>query len=257
MPKIEERVSDLEKMMKELIYVFTQSKILHDEFIKETKAANIKRDKEMQDFKNEMQLFKNEMTDFKTEMADFKNEMTDFKKEMSDFKNEMIEYRIERKIASDKHDKEIAQIKHDLAITLSHQGTLVENMAAPDARIISESRFGFTHPIALMIRPVRHKPNDLSSLKELDILVVDKDNVLLVECKSNPRPEYARVFARYIKSGEFFEYYPEYIGKKLIPVFASVYIPDNVMKYLTTNRIYAMGLKGDIMDILNMDEIKD
>ncbi len=243
MPKIEERVSDLEKMMKELIYVFTQSKILHDEFIKETKAANIKRDKEMQDFKNEMQLFK--------------NEMTDFKKEMSDFKNEMIEYRIERKIASDKHDKEIAQIKHDLAITLSHQGTLVENMAAPDARIISESRFGFTHPIALMIRPVRHKPNDLSSLKELDILVVDKDNVLLVECKSNPRPEYARVFARYIKSGEFFEYYPEYIGKKLIPVFASVYIPDNVMKYLTTNRIYAMGLKGDIMDILNMDEIQD
>ncbi len=243
MAKIEERVSDLEKMMKELIYVFTQSKILHDEFIKETKAANIKRDKEMQDFKNEMQLFK--------------NEMTDFKKEMSDFKNEMIEYRIERKIASDKHDKEIAQIKHDLAITLSHQGTLVENMAAPDARIISESRFGFTHPIALMIRPVRHKPNDLSSLKELDILVVDKDNVLLVECKSNPRPEYARVFARYIKSGEFFEYYPEYIGKKLIPVFASVYIPDNVMKYLTTNSIYAMGLKGDIMDILNMDEIQD
>jgi hypothetical protein len=58
-------------------------------------------------------------------------------------------------------------------------------------------------------------------------------------------------FIDFIKSGEFFEYFPEYKGKELIPIFASFHIPDNVLKKLSKNKIYAMGIKEDTMDILN------
>jgi len=53
-----------------------------------------------------------------------------------------------------------------------------------------------------------------------------------------------------VKAGEFFSYFPEYKGMKLIPVFSSLYLSDSVVTYLSKNKIYAMAMKGDTMDIL-------
>lgn len=178
----------------------------------------------------------------------------EFVKEMQVFKTEMNDFKNESQISARKYDKQNAQFKHDMAIALKHQGTLVENMVAPDARILSENRFHFKPPIVLMVRPVKYKPDDMSQIKEFDVIVVNPCNVLLVECKNTPRTEYVREFTNFIKSGEFFEFYPEHKDKTLIPVFASLYFPENIIKYLSKNKIYAMGLKGDIMDILNMTE---
>jgi len=77
-----------------------------------------------------------------------------------------------------------------------------------------------------------------------------------VEAKHNPRPEYAVDFINFINSKEFFAYFPEYKEKKLIPVFASFYIPENVLKKLSKNNIYGMGTGDDTMDILNFDDVK-
>ncbi|MBI3593100.1 MAG: hypothetical protein HY099_06445, partial [Nitrospirae bacterium] len=54
---------------------------------------------------------------------------------------------------------------------------------------------------------------------------------------------------------EFYDYFPEYKGKKLIPIFASLYLQDDVVKYLTKNGIYAMAIKEDTMDLLNYENI--
>ena len=43
----------------------------------------------------------------------------------------------------------------------------------------------------------------------------------------------------------------QYKEKKIIPIFSSLYIPENVVTYLTKVKIYAMAMKDDVMELLN------
>jgi hypothetical protein len=71
--------------------------------------------------------------------------------------------------------------------------------------------------------------------------------------KSTPRSEYVKDFSQTIK--EFFNYFPELAGKRLIPIFASLNIEENIIKQATKNKIFVMALKGDTMEILNYHEV--
>ena len=76
------------------------------------------------------------------------------------------------------------------------------------------------------------------------------------ETKSAPTPEHAQAFAKFVGSGEFFNYFPEYQGRALLPVFSSLYIPANVVTYLTKQGIYAVAMSGDTMQVVNLPEVK-
>ncbi len=41
-----------------------------------------------------------------------------------------------------------------------------------------------------------------------------------------------------------------------MPVFASLYMGDDIVSYLTKNKIYAMAIKEDTMDILNFEVLQ-
>jgi hypothetical protein len=71
------------------------------------------------------------------------------------------------------------------------------------------------------------------------------------ECKSNVRTEDPEKFSEKLK--EFFDYFPEYNGKELVPLFASFYIPEHVLVDLSRRKIYGMAMKEDTMVILNPD----
>ncbi len=75
----------------------------------------------------------------------------------------------------------------------------------------------------------------------------------MVEVKSNPRQSYIDNFIEVMK--ELVDYFPESARKRLIPIFASLYIPANILSYLTKNEIYAMAIKDDTMAILNFEEV--
>ena len=75
----------------------------------------------------------------------------------------------------------------------------------------------------------------------------------MVEVKSNPRQSYIDNFIEVMK--ELVDYFPESARKRLIPIFASLYIPANILSYLTKNEIYAMAIKDDTMKILNFEEV--
>ena len=70
--KLEDKVSELERMMKNLAYAHMQTEMTLNNFIGE-----------MKDFKDEMKDFKEEMKDFKDEMKDFKEEMRNEIKSMN------------------------------------------------------------------------------------------------------------------------------------------------------------------------------
>ena len=178
-----------------------------------------------------------EMKDFKNEMKDFKNEMKDFKNEMKDFKNEM---KIDTKY-----------LKRELGELSKKMGTMVEDMVAPNIRFIGEKYFSCKKSDCerFTVRVYQRHPHDKSRLEEFDVIAVYPDKVILNETKSKPRTEHPREFLDKIR--EFFDYFPEYKGKKIIPVYASLDIPENILSDLTKKKIYAMGMKEDTMDLLN------
>jgi len=133
------------------------------------------------------------------------------------------------------------------------QGTLVEDMVAPNMKFIAEKYFNREKSDcqSFAIRFEKKHPKIQGREKEFDVIALYPNKVIVNETKFNPKLELAVKFIDFIKSGEFFEYFPEYKGKELIPVFASFHIPDNVIKKLSKNKIYAMGIREDTMDILN------
>ncbi len=91
-------------------------------------------------------------------------------------------------------------------------------------------------------------------MREFDAYAVYSDTVVLTETKSTLRSEYIDSFAQAIN--KFFDFFPSYTGKKLIPIFASLNVPENINKFATRKKIYVMVLKGETMDIIDYTELK-
>jgi hypothetical protein len=130
-------------------------------------------------------------------------------------------------------------------------GTLVEDIVAPNIQRIAMEHFGCGDIEDFMVRRIKRHVTDKTKRREFDVIAVCEDKVILNETKSTPRQNYIDDFVDFIRSKTFYGYFPEFNGKELIPVFAVLYLPYDVVEYLTKNKIYAMGMKDDTMDILN------
>ena len=244
MVTVKEKVDRLEQMMMRLVYIQQKTEM------------------EIQNLKEEMREFKNEMVDFKDEMRAFKDEMKVFKDEMKAFKDEMKAFKDEMRTFKDLTERSIEELKRnvkelnrrwgDLSKRL---GTIVEDMIAPALPEIAKRYFKCDSIEDFSVRRRKTKPGDTSRIREFDVILVCRDKVLLNETKATPRYEYVKDFVEFVKSGEFFEYFPEYEGKEFIPIFSSLHLPDDIVSYLTEEGIYAMGMRGDTMDILNFEEV--
>ena len=69
-------------------------------------------------------------------------------------------------------------------------------------------------------RQVRNK-RDRSKRREFDVIVVTTDKVIINETKSVPRLDCIDQFITVL--GQVMDYFPEYKGKTIIPIFASLY----------------------------------
>ncbi len=190
---------------------------------------------EMKAFKEEMKAFKDEMKAFKGEMKAFKDEMGSFKDEMGDFKDEM--------------KNEVKRMNKQWGDLANRLGTVAEDIVAPNIPRIAKDYFNceILEDFSIRRRVVNKK--DTAKVREFDVLVKCKNIVIINETKSTPRIEYIDGFINVLN--ELFDYFPEYKGLKVIPIFSSFSIPDDLLNYLTNNKIYAMAMKDDTMDLLN------
>jgi len=175
-----------------------------------------------------------------TELREFKDEMRAFKDEMREFKEESR--------------RERAAMNKKWGEVTNRLGTFAEDMVAPNIKGIAGQYFGCEDFDFFGVRIKKRHSRDRSKQREFDCIAVCDDTVILNETKSNPKIEYINDFIGVLK--EFYDYFPEYRGKKLIPVFASMYLTDDLVRYLTRNGVYAMAMKEDIMDLLNYEELK-
>ena len=184
------------------------------------------------------------------EMKDFKDEMKDFKEEMKDFKDEMRLF----KSQSDENQKKMDKKWGDLANKL---GTVVEDIVAPNIPMIAKKYFQCENILRFLVNAEVKKTTDKITLKEFDSILITDSIVILTEVKLSARSENAKEFVQFIKNNEFFKYFPELNEKKLIPIYASMKVNENITAYLTKNEIYVMGMCQGTMDLLNFNEIKN
>ncbi len=135
-------------------------------------------------------------------------------------------------------------------------GTLVEDIVAPGIRRLARQVFDCGDLRYFATRTVRTRSDAPSREREFEALYVGTRAVLLNETKATARPEYARAFVKFLESGQFACYFPEYRDLPIVPVFSSLSIPANVVTYLTRRGIYAVAMGDEAMQVLNLDEVR-
>ncbi len=161
--------------------------------------------------------------------------------------------------AREQDRQEARQQRRELARQLgdiSHRlGTIVEDMIAPSLRRMAQVEFDIGDEEFFALRARKYSPVT-NQRREFDAIVVGTKAILLNDTKGYARPEYVTESVNFLKSGEFFEYFPEYAGKPLIPVFSSLYIPEEIVSYLTRQGIYAVAMGEETMQVLNLEEVR-
>ncbi len=219
--------------------------VLLGKFIADTGTSIKALSREMRNFKNEMKDFKDEMTDFKDEMKDFKDEMKDFKDEMTDFKDEMKDFKTEVRNDQKRMNRQWGELANKM-------GTLVEDIVSPAVRPVVKKYFD-TELSDFMVKRKR-KIRESGLAGEFDVIGVSEDKVFVVECKSSPSAEYLDKFIASI--GKFRELFPEYAGKKIIPLFASLRFEEELIRAASEKNVYLLAYREwDYMDILNFENV--
>ncbi len=135
-------------------------------------------------------------------------------------------------------------------------GTLVEDIVAPSIRGLAREVFACGEQRYFATRVSLKRSDDPSREREFDALYVGADAVLLNETKSTPRTEYVREFARFVDSGEFARYFPQYGHLPIRAAFSSLSIPPDMVRYLTRRGIYTIAMGDEAMQVLNLEEVR-
>ncbi len=142
--------------------------------------------------------------------------------------------------------KELDKQWGDLA---NKMGTIIEDILAPNLRRLAREHFRFDRIDDFMIRRCRRSFVHPEAESEFDTLVVGPDAVILGEAKSTPTLESVEAFAEKIST--FFEFFPEYRGRRLISILGSWAIPDRLVAALTARGIYALRMGEKTMELAN------
>lgn len=171
------------------------------------------------------------------------NAVENLSKEMKEFKDEMRKFKEEAREEHRKMNKKWGEISNKM-------GTIVEDIIAPAVRPAVNKYFK-CDPYDMSIRRKIRRDN---LEDEFDVLAVCEDKVFLVEVKSTPKANYVLEFKDKIE--RFKKLFPEFEHKKVIPIFASLMIPENIVNLCTKQKYYALAYREwDYMDILNFDEL--
>ncbi len=201
-------------------------------FIVSTNTALLRMERDTRELKREMNEFKREMSEFKDEMREFKDEMSEFKDE------------------SERDRKRMNKRWGELA---NKMGTIVEDIVAPNIPRIAKEYFGVEDIDFFAVRVRKRNSRTPSVRREFDAVAVSKTHFILNETKATPRINYIDMMIETL--AEIDDWFPEYRGRILIPIFSSLSIPEEIAKYLTRNRIFGMEMDDDTMRIVNFEEM--
>lgn len=241
---LEERVSEIEKILKEAIELNLENQKGIASLYRYVDIISEKVDR----ISDRVDKLSVEVTSLSAEVTRLSNEVTRISKEVEKNSKEM-----------EKNNKETNK---KWAQTMQKMGTLTEDLIYPAFKPTVESHFNCNIDIALLRYEV--KLGDIND--EFDVIGVSESckKVFLVEVKSSPKINYIQEFMndKLPRFKEFFmQTLPMFIPYKdyeVVPIVATVLFPDNIINFLTKNNIYAMAYKEwEYMDILNFEDINN
>jgi hypothetical protein len=147
----------------------------------------------------------------------------------------------------------IVKMRMDIARQSDKMGTLVEDIVSPSVFQAAAEQFRGGEPVWQSIRHRRRHPTQQGRVREFDCLWIGETLAIWNETKSKAKPEYAAEFVAALP--EFAEFFPEHAHLSLVPIFASLLVPEDVVRYLTKHGVYAMAMGGGVMQLVNFDEV--
>ncbi len=246
MAEVVERVSELERMIKELVYIQRQTEMKLASFIDEMKEFK-------EEIREDTRKLKEEMTKFKEEIREdtrkFKEEIREdtrkFKEEMMEFKNEMEEFK-------DFTEKNIASLNKKWGELANRLGTIAEDLVLPCFPETVEKYLGLKDPEMILPNTIVKRNG---KTKEFDIIVIYSDTVVLNEVKATATEKFIESFVNFVREGEFFEYFPHLEGKRLLTFLSAMSFSEKALDILTQNGIYAVTPCPD-MKIINFNHLQ-
>ena len=139
----------------------------------------------------------------------------------------------------------------------NRMGTVVEDIIAPSIRRMAREELGCGDESLFCPRISVVRSDDRHYRREFDALYVGTGAVLLNETKTTARSEDARAFVGFLERNEFALYFPEYRDLPIVPVFSSLSLTENLVRYLTRNGVYAVAMGNEAMQVLNLKSVRE
>ncbi len=170
-------------------------------------------------------------------------ELDRLSKEMRDFKDEMKVFKNEMKVFKDEMNRQWGNLANRL-------GTITEDIVAPGI----PSAIKRTFDLELEELSIRRRKRKKERSREYDVIAATKKHVFVVDVKSSYRPEFLEIFKESLE--DFFSFFPEYEGKKLVGVISSFNLAEDVVNLATRYSYLALSMSGDYLTFLNDDKVK-
>ena len=170
-------------------------------------------------------------------------ELDRLSKEMRDFKDEMKIFKNEMKVFKDEMNRQWGNLANRL-------GTITEDIVAPGI----PSAIKRTFDLELEDLSIRRRKRKKERSREYDVIAATKNHVFVVDVKSSYRPEFLEIFKESLE--DFFSFFPEYEGKKLVGVISSFNLAEDVVNLATRYSYLALSMSGDYLTFLNDDKVK-
>jgi chromosome segregation ATPase len=238
--QLAERVDTLENYMKELSYQALKTEMEVARLSTEMREFK----DEMREFKNEMRGFKDEMREFKDEMRGFKDEMCGFKDEMREFKDEMCGFKEEMRLDRSEMNRRWGELANKM-------GTLAEDIVAPNLPRLARELFRCEQPEFYAVRVKKQRGGET---REYDVIVACEGYVLVNETKSSLRSRDVDEMVAILE--EFREFFPEYAGRRLVGIIASLYVDESIIRLAASKGILVMAMGEETMQVFNREAMK-
>jgi cytochrome c556 len=174
---------------------------------------------------------------------------------------EMQEYKEENRVIIARLDASAAAMQKKWGELSNRLGTLAEDFVSPSVpRILGTIVQGLEAtdsppPIDMAaVRVSRRHPKDRGRTREYDVVAICGDYVLINETKSRLNPEDIQDFIRVMSEAR--DFFPEYMGHHFIGAIASLRVDESLVRYGQRHGLIVLGLRGDIMEILNAPGFK-
>ena len=148
-------------------------------------------------------------------------------------------------------DKAIKKVSDNIDKLGNRLGEFVEEMVKPGLVRLFQARGLKVHRT---MQNLTCRDDGGQRLAEVDLLVVDTDTAIVVECKSFLSID--DINDHLERMAKFKTYWPEYAPYKLLGAVAAMVLPDSVGRYAYRKGLFVLAQNGEIVEIRNDDRFE-